>query len=92
MDQVTQATAANAEENSAVGEELSAQARSLADLVGDLEVMITGSTGGRRAAPAQHHAPQRKTLPAERLSAPKEARKSIPFDDDHNDQKTLNNF
>ena len=101
MDQVTQATAANAEENSAVGEELSAQARSLADLVGDLEVMITGSTGGRQTTPParapQHHAPQqaqpqRKTLPAERLNAPKEARKSIPFDDDQDDQKTLNNF
>ena len=96
MDQVTQATAANAEENSAVGEELSAQASNLADLVGDLEVMITGTTAGRaRTAPAattRTQQPQRKTLPAERLQGRPDARKGIPFDDDHDDQKTLNNF
>ena len=88
LDQTTQANAANAEENGAVGEELSAQARSLAELVSNLEAMILANPANRDIhEPARHQAApkQRKTLQAERLPAPKPARSAtagIPFDDD----------
>ena len=90
LDQTTQSNAASAEENSAVGEELSAQAASLADLVRGLEVMILANPSAA-AAPVPHRAPAqtRKTLPAERLNAPRKAAAAIPFDDD---RSTLDRF
>ena len=47
MDQVTQANAAGAEENSAVGEELSAQSQTLNGLVVGLHVMVRGMSAER---------------------------------------------
>jgi methyl-accepting chemotaxis protein len=43
MDQVTQANASNAEETAAAAEELSSQARTLSDIVGQLQA-LTGTT------------------------------------------------
>ena len=48
MDKVTQSNAASAEECASAAEELSAQAVSLKDMVGDLVVLVTG---GRQASP-----------------------------------------
>jgi len=46
MDQVTQTTAANAEEGASASEELSAQAETLAQVVQDLERLIGSSSNG----------------------------------------------
>ena len=42
MEQVTQRTAANAEEGAAAGEELSAQSQSVRSVVGRLQVLVSG--------------------------------------------------
>ncbi|GDY12955.1 hypothetical protein LBMAG53_18330 [Planctomycetota bacterium] len=60
MDQVTQTNAAGAEENSAVGEELSAQSQTLNSLVVALDQMVRGGTGERQPPAA---------LPARRTQA-----------------------
>jgi uncharacterized phage infection (PIP) family protein YhgE len=64
MDQVTQSNAAGAEENSAVGEELSAQSQTLNGLVVALDQMVRGGTGER--APQAAAAPARRTQTASR--------------------------
>ncbi len=108
MDQVTQANAASAEENSAVGEEMSAQARTLDELVGSLESMVRTSAGGAERAAAQyqpvakakaqrsagtngHHGGH--AAPAlQRGNLAHQAKQTIPFDDDGDDQATLKRF
>jgi methyl-accepting chemotaxis protein len=65
MDQVTQANAAGAEENSAVGEELSAQSQTLNGLVVGLDVMVRGAAAERQVRemnPAQRSAKPTPTL------------------------------
>jgi methyl-accepting chemotaxis protein len=62
MDQVTQSNAAAAEENSAVGEELSAQSQALNDLVIGLDVMVRGASAERQVT--AHRAPAPKSAPA----------------------------
>ena len=61
MDQVTQANAAGAEENSAVGEELSAQSQTLNQLVAQLETMVRGQSSmlqhGQPHGQQQSHRP-----------------------------------
>ena len=64
MDQVTQSNAAGAEENSAVGEELSAQSQTLNGLVVALDQMVRGGTGERQ--PQAAAAPARRTQTASR--------------------------
>ena len=102
MDQVTQGNAAGAEENSAVGEELSAQSQTLNGLVVALDVMVRGAAANRPAAGAVHAVrkspvaakqPQRAPMPANRGGLKNAASKVIPFDDDGaGDQKTLSSF
>jgi methyl-accepting chemotaxis protein len=55
MDSTTQANAANSEENGAVGEELSAQAQSLSQLVGELRSMIMEDQPQGRGPNRTHH-------------------------------------
>jgi len=70
MEQVTQGNAANAEESASASEELSAQAESMREIVGQLNKIVTGkddlsavssgrkpSGGGRMQITAAHHAP-----------------------------------
>ena len=45
MDKVTQSNAASAEESAAASEQLSAQAREMLDLVGELVKLVEGSRG-----------------------------------------------
>jgi len=63
MDQVTQSNAANAEESAAAGEELSAQAHELANLVTMLGALVSG---GGQAHPAST---RKATPPAARAAA-----------------------
>jgi methyl-accepting chemotaxis protein len=53
MDKVTQQNAANAEESASASEELSSQAESMNDIVGELIALVGGAT--RTTAPQQQH-------------------------------------
>jgi methyl-accepting chemotaxis protein len=55
MDQITQSSAANAEEGAATAEELSAQAEGIRGLVNELEVLVRGAAAQQQRA--QFHAP-----------------------------------
>ena len=48
MDQVTQSNAASSEESASAGQELSAQAHDLNDIVGHLTAIVSGSAGNQR--------------------------------------------
>ena len=58
MDQVTQRTAANAEESASASEELNAQSQALIAVVRQLQALV-GSTAGRRAASPKQAAAKR---------------------------------
>ncbi|MCP4640377.1 MAG: hypothetical protein GY851_08095 [bacterium] len=77
MDQVTQSNAANSEEAASAGEELSAQARELNDMVLELVAMVGGAAGDGRPAPAP--AREQRTVPKvakhPQLEAPKAKRR-----------------
>jgi hypothetical protein len=105
MDQVTQGNAAGAEENSAVGEELSAQSQTLNSLVVGLDVMVRGAaaerhmqtqTGkpGKTAAKLAVNAPKPTLSIRSQPAKPSaQASKLIPFDDDGaSDAQTLGKF
>ena len=102
MDQVTQGNAASAEENSAVGEEMSAQAQTLNQLVIDLEGMVRTRRPEMGGGPVQRQATRPKTLMAVPMPAParqaqiggpsQAAKKAIPFDDDQMNDATLSRF
>ena len=69
MEQVTQTTAANAEESAAAAEELNAQSEALKDVVSRLQAMVGGGGGSattsfRRATPLARHAAPAKRRPA----------------------------
>ncbi len=66
MDQVTQGSAANAEEGAATAEELSAQAESIRGLVNELEILVRGA-----AAQQQHAKPHAPTLTPRTLTPAK---------------------
>lgn len=91
MDQVTQSSAANAEESAAASEELNAQAEELSRMVGELQAMVTGSSEqaeGSTLSQARKTASVHKPRKAEKLSSkadwasPKTAEQAIPLDDD----------
>ena len=103
MDQVTQANAAGAEENSAVGEELSAQSQTLNGLVVGLDVMVRGMSAERsgnarhqvgRQVKAQQQAHPKPTLSRQPGKGnASTASKVIPFDDDSaGDEQVLSKF
>ena len=108
MDQVTQSNAASAEENSAVGEELSAQSQTLNGLVVGLDVMVRGAAAEQqahmskpvaRSAKASPQPAQKSVMASAKAPAPKltksiaqAASKAIPFDDDLGDAQTLGKF
>jgi len=89
LDQATQGNAASSEEVAASSEEMSSQANALADLVGELQMLVHGKGG--HAAPPQANIrsskPQKKVA-AVRLVKSASA-KAIPFDeeDSHSDRK-----
>ncbi|SPF44871.1 hypothetical protein SBA4_3260042 [Candidatus Sulfopaludibacter sp. SbA4] len=56
MEQVTQKTAANAEESASAAEELSAQSENLKGIVERLTAMVGGGTTGGRARPVHRRA------------------------------------
>jgi methyl-accepting chemotaxis protein len=60
MDKVTQSNAANAEESASASEELSAQARELNDMVGDLVAIVGGSKGQVKMREVKESNVQRK--------------------------------
>jgi hypothetical protein len=88
MDKVTQSNAAAAEENSAVGEELSAQSQTLNDLVIGLDVMVRGA--GNRDQPKQtHHAVRHVASHATHTAPPPaqaERRKTLVAEPMHDDR------
>ncbi|MCP4609867.1 MAG: hypothetical protein GY845_14260 [Planctomycetes bacterium] len=55
MDKVTQQNAANAEESASASEELSAQAESMNDVVGELVNLVGGSSSGQRKSSKRLH-------------------------------------
>ncbi|MHC4534371.1 MAG: methyl-accepting chemotaxis protein [Planctomycetota bacterium] len=55
MDKVTQQNAANAEESASASEELSAQAESMNDVVGELVNLVGGSSAGQRISSSRRH-------------------------------------
>jgi methyl-accepting chemotaxis protein/methyl-accepting chemotaxis protein-1 (serine sensor receptor) len=78
MEQVTQKTAANAEESASASEELNAQSETLKDVVVRLTAMIGGAANGhnrpahRRAAPAKGKSPHRPSYGASQEAVPLE--------------------
>jgi methyl-accepting chemotaxis protein len=82
MDEVTQKTAANAEESAAAAKELTAQAVAVNDIIGRLRTMVGGESGGtiRQSVPVPVSIIQAKDgLPAATAQTGKE---SFPLDDD----------
>ena len=69
MDQITQATAANAEETAAASEELSAQAVSLDAIVGSLRKLATGSIGTARSSARSEETFRESELQVEKREA-----------------------
>lgn len=55
MDKVTQQNAANAEESASASEELSAQAESMNDVVGELVNLVGGASSGQRKSSGRLH-------------------------------------
>jgi methyl-accepting chemotaxis protein len=55
MDKVTQQNASNAEESASASEELSAQAESMNDIVGELVKLVGGSVTGQRKSSGRRH-------------------------------------
>ena len=70
MEEVTQGNAANAEESASASEELSAQAESMREIVGQLNKLVTGKEGIESLAPTgrAHKAPAKK--PAQHANPP----------------------
>jgi methyl-accepting chemotaxis protein/methyl-accepting chemotaxis protein-1 (serine sensor receptor) len=66
MEQVTQTTAANAEQSAAAAEELNAQSEALKDIVGRLGAMVGVGVGGHSLSPVRRAAPSRPAAPARR--------------------------
>lgn len=62
LDQATQGNAASSEEVAASSEEMSQQADSLTELVGELQSLIQGDTGGHSAVSASVHILQSKKV------------------------------
>jgi methyl-accepting chemotaxis protein len=56
MEQVTQTTAANAEESASAAEELTAQSEALRDVVDRLEAMVSGAVEGKRPVSGRNRA------------------------------------
>ncbi len=93
MDKVTQQNAANAEESASASEELSSQAESMNDIVGELIALVGGATskaaGQPTGKPAPRTAPkQSKAHPLSpsdktwhKIAAGKTARQAIPLGD-----------
>lgn len=83
MNRVTQSNAANAEESAAAGEELSAQASRLDDMVLQLQLIVGSGyvRAGASVAPEPAREPERRV---ERASAPRASRPEdvIPLDED----------
>jgi methyl-accepting chemotaxis protein/methyl-accepting chemotaxis protein-1 (serine sensor receptor) len=81
MDQVTQRTAANAEESASAAEELNAQSETLKDIVARLTAMVGGGDASngrsrqtrRRAPAANAKSPQRRSESAASLTALRKA-------------------
>ena len=65
MDKVVQMNAANAEESASAAEEMSAQAETMKDMIGQLEILVSGSRGGGGpvAPVASMKKPKRRTPP-----------------------------
>ena len=78
MDQVTQSSAANAEESASASEELSAQAEELNRMVGDLQGVIDGSTSAQAGSQAGFQADT--SAPRPRKQAPVAAAKTASAD------------
>jgi methyl-accepting chemotaxis protein len=74
MDKITQSNAANAEESASASEELSAQAISLTEVVGDVLMLAGGqaqpASATRRHAPAPHQVPSPKGFRPRHSSRP----------------------
>ena len=98
MDKVTQQNAANAEQSAAASEELSTQAKSLYDVVDQLDSLIKGSSNGshgalqmsagiRESAPKalKPRTPAAKTAKAATSEKLEEHENIIPMDDDFKD-------
>jgi len=95
MDKVTQQNAANAEESASASEELSAQAEQMNGIVGQLAVLVGGSTdsaattgssqqGRKQLSQSDHtfHQIAKSSRPAVSTAAAGEPAKAIPFDGD----------
>ncbi len=101
MDKVTQQNAANAEESASASEELSSQAESMNDIVGEMIALVGGATSKKASQPAAK--PARRIAPKQtdtrplspsdktwhKIAAGKTARQAIPLGD-NDDLKEFN--
>ncbi len=90
MQQVTQSTAASAEESASAGEEMSAQAHSLHDAVGRLNVLVGGGSSAAETPAPRRAVSRAKTavhaMPARKAAAPVgSVKKDFPMDGDFSD-------
>lgn len=81
LDQVTQSSAANAEESASASEELMAQAEELKDMVSVLTRLLRGDKDGSdsyqaQAAPQRRVGHQQQAAPAKRLAGPQSTAKA----------------
>jgi len=81
LDQATQGNAASSEEVAASSEEMSSQANSLADLVGELQMLVHGKSGHAPPPQASLRSNKPKKTSPVRLVKSASA-KAIPFDDE----------
>jgi len=79
MDKVTQTNAAAAEESASASEELTAQAATLRELVGDLQTLVTGAghAGQASTGPRREIIQTRTTYRPQRAAAPARAKGSF---------------
>ena len=74
MDKVVQMNAANAEESASAAEEMSAQAETMKDMIGQLEIMVTGTrSGGGSVRGASGGGGLKRKVGKPALAAPKPA-------------------
>ena len=91
MDTVTQQVAANAEESASAAEELSAQAQQMDAIVGDLAMLVRGSSAanGRNGTAIGHRAPEPVEHFASQPQGPSAGRQPqlLPADSGSNDEE-----
>lgn len=90
MDQVTQTTAAHAEESASSAEQLSAQAQEMGNAIQKILTVVEGETFQEKPAPSKTSSPLSKSAPSpkntpSKMTLAQKAKTIIPLEDDFKD-------